>query len=63
LRPSLHPSPAHDDRSGQPRLFVALNRDGGTVRRLGDDAVRERLAAGFARAGAAVELSLVRAAR
>lgn len=41
------------------RLRVLLNRDGGTVARLGEDALRERLSEAFARAGARAELSFL----
>lgn len=44
------------------RLRVLLNRDGGTVQRLGVDAVREQLEAGFARGGAEADLRFVAAA-
>lgn len=40
------------------RLGVVLNRDGGTVRRLGADDLRERLTAAFASAGARAEIVL-----
>ena len=41
------------------RLRVVLNRDGGTARRLGVDPLRAQLSEGFARAGAAAELTFV----
>ncbi|MGD9508008.1 MAG: diacylglycerol kinase family protein [Geminicoccaceae bacterium] len=41
------------------RLAVVVNRNGGTVLRLGPEALRERLAAAFAAAGAEAELQFV----
>ena len=61
--PGAAASPTGDNSSGGtergPRLAVVVNREGGTVRRLGAEALQQRLAAAFAGAGARAELLLV----